>query len=202
MIEAPIFHVNADDPEAVVFVARLALDYRMKFRKDVVIDLVCYRRHGHNEADEPAATQPLMYQAIRKHATARQIYGERLEQDGLLAEGQAATMIEDYRRGLEEDRPQARAFAGTTGNKFTVDWSRHLDADASEKVATAVERERLDALAKTLTQAARRIHAAPAGRAHHRRPRAHVRRRAAARLGRGRDDGLRDAARPTATTSA
>ena len=151
MIEAPIFHVNADDPEAVVFVARLALDYRMKFRKDVVIDLVCYRRHGHNEADEPAATQPLMYQAIRKHPTARQIYGQLLEQDGLLDEGQAAKMMEDYRRGLDEGRPQARAFAGTTGNKFTVDWSRHIDADWSEKVVTAVDRKRLDALAKTLT---------------------------------------------------
>ena len=151
MIEAPIFHVNADDPEAVVFVARLALDYRMKFRKDVVIDLVCYRRHGHNEADEPAATQPLMYQAIRKHATARQLYGERLEKDGLLDEGQAATMMEDYRRGLEENRPQARAFAGTTGNKFTIDWSRHLDADAAEQVVTAVDRPRLDTLAKILT---------------------------------------------------
>jgi 2-oxoglutarate dehydrogenase E1 component len=152
MIEAPIFHVNADDPEAVVFVARLALDYRMKFRKDVVIDLVCYRRHGHNEADEPAATQPIMYQAIRKHATARQIYGELLEKDGLLDEGQAAKMFEDYRRGLEEGRPQARAFAGTTGNKFTVDWSRHVEADPAEQVATAVERSRLDALAKVLTK--------------------------------------------------
>ena len=152
MIEAPIFHVNADDPEAVVFVARLALDYRMKFRKDVVIDLVCYRRLGHNEADEPAATQPIMYQAIRKHPTARQIYGERLEQDGLVAEGQAATIMEDYRRGLEEDRPQARAFAGTSGNKFTVDWSRHIQADWSEKVATAVDRKQMDALAKTLTK--------------------------------------------------
>jgi len=152
MIEAPIFHVNADDPEAVVFVARLALEYRMKFHKDVVIDLVCYRRHGHNEADEPAATQPLMYQAIRKHATARQIYGERLEKDGLLAEGQAAKMIEDYRNGLDENRPQARAFAGTTGNRFTVDWSRHLNADSSENVATGVDRKRLDALAKKLTK--------------------------------------------------
>ena len=71
MIEAPILHVNGDDPEAVVFVARLALDYRMTFHKDVVIDLVCYRRLGHNEADEPAATQPVMYAAIRKQADAR-----------------------------------------------------------------------------------------------------------------------------------
>jgi 2-oxoglutarate dehydrogenase E1 component len=152
MIEAPIFHVNADDPEAVVFVARLALDYRMKFRKDVVIDLVCYRRHGHNEADEPAATQPMMYQAIRKHPTARQIYGQRLEQDGLLADGQAAKMLEDYRRGLDENRPQARAFAGTTGNKFTVDWSRHIDADPAEQVATAVDAKRMAGLAKVLTK--------------------------------------------------
>ena len=152
MIEAPIFHVNADDPEAVVFVARLALDYRMKFRKDVVIDLVGYRRHGHNEADEPAATQPLMYQAIRKHPTARQIYGQLLEQDELLDEGQAAKMIEDYRRGLDEGRPQARAFAGTTGNKFTVDWSSHVDADWSERVVTAVDRKLLGALAKTLVK--------------------------------------------------
>ncbi len=151
MIEAPIFHVNADDPEAVVFVARLALDYRMKFRKDVVIDLVCYRRHGHNEADEPAATQPLMYQAIRNHPTARQIYGQRLEQDGLLDEGQAAKIMEDYRRGLDENRPQARAFAGTTGNKFTVDWSRYIHGDWSEQVPTAVDRARMDNLAKTLT---------------------------------------------------
>ncbi|HEY7383672.1 MAG TPA: 2-oxoglutarate dehydrogenase E1 component, partial [Beijerinckiaceae bacterium] len=151
MIEAPIFHVNADDPEAVVSAARLALDYRMKFRKDVVIDLVCYRRHGHNEADEPSATQPLMYQAIRKHPTARQIYGRQLEEDGLLDEGQAAQMAEEYRRGLDEGHPQARAFAGTTGNVHTVDWSRHLAADWSEAPATAVARERLQALAAKLT---------------------------------------------------
>ncbi len=152
MIEAPILHVNADDPEAVVFVSRLALDYRMKFRKDIVIDLVCYRRHGHNEADEPAATQPLMYQAIRQHPTARQIYGRRLEEDEILAEGEAAQMVEDYRRGLDEGRPQARAFAGTTGNRYTVDWSRYAGADWSEKPATTVEPARLKRLADRLTQ--------------------------------------------------
>ncbi|MBX3702800.1 MAG: 2-oxoglutarate dehydrogenase E1 component [Steroidobacteraceae bacterium] len=151
MVEAPIFHVNADDPEAVVSATRLALDYRMTFHKDVVIDLVCYRRHGHNEADEPAATQPLMYQAIRKHPTARQIYGRQLEQDGILDEGQAAQMAEEYRRGLDEGRPQARAFAGTSGNRFTVDWTRHLTADWSEAPATGVAAQRLQALAAALT---------------------------------------------------
>src|SRR5919106_461911 len=86
MLEAPIFHVNADDPEAVVFVERLALDYRMRFHKDVVIDLVCYRRHGHNEADEPAATQPMMYRAIRQHPTARKLYADKLVAAGVLSQ--------------------------------------------------------------------------------------------------------------------
>ena len=97
MVEAPIFHVNADDPEAVCFVTRFALEYRMKFHKDVVIDLVCYRRHGHNEADEPAATQPVMYQVIRKKPTARQIYADKLLAERVLSAAEAAAMIEQYR---------------------------------------------------------------------------------------------------------
>ena len=93
MIEAPIFHVNADDPEAVVFVTRLALKYRLRFRKDVVIDLVCYRRHGHNEADEPAATQPMMYRVIRQHPTARRLYADQLIAAGVLTEPMSRRMM-------------------------------------------------------------------------------------------------------------
>jgi len=151
MVEAPIFHVNADDPEAVCFVARFALEYRMKFHKDVVIDLVCYRRHGHNEADEPAATQPLMYQVIRKKPTARQLYADKLAADGVLTAAQAAAMIDGYRDGLDEGKPQARAALGLIGNKFTVDWSGYLDADWSEPIKTWVDMGRLRALGKLVT---------------------------------------------------
>jgi 2-oxoglutarate dehydrogenase E1 component len=152
MIETPVFHVNADDPEAVVFVTRLGLDYRMRFRKDVVIDLVCYRRHGHNEADEPSATQPVMYQVIRKHPTARQLYAERLVTAGVIDQAEAAAMPERYRQGLEEGKPQARAFVGTTGNRFTVDWSRHLEASWNELITTAVPGEALASLGRRLVQ--------------------------------------------------
>ncbi|HYL72412.1 MAG TPA: 2-oxoglutarate dehydrogenase E1 component, partial [Candidatus Dormibacteraeota bacterium] len=151
MLEVPIFHVNADDPEAVVFVTRLALKYRMRFRKDVVIDLVCYRRHGHNEADEPAATQPGMYRTIRQHPTARRIYADRLIAAGVLGEADAQAMLEQYRNGLDEGRPQARASLGMIGNKFTVDWSAYAQVDWTERVATGVELARLKALGEKIT---------------------------------------------------
>jgi 2-oxoglutarate dehydrogenase E1 component len=151
MVEAPIFHVNADDPEAVCFVTRFALEYRMKFHKDVVIDLVCYRRHGHNEADEPAATQPLMYQVIRKKPTVRQLYADKLAAEGVLTAADAAAMIEQYRDGLDAGKPQARAALGLIGNKFTVDWSEYLGADWSEPVKTGVDMVRLRALGKAIT---------------------------------------------------
>jgi 2-oxoglutarate dehydrogenase E1 component len=151
MVEAPILHVNADDPEAVVFVARLALEYRMHFHKDVVIDLVCYRRHGHNEADEPSATQPMMYQVIRKHATARQLYAQALAAEGVVGEDDAGTMVRKYRDGLDEGKPQARAFVGTTGNKFTVDWSRHMEANWSEPITTSLPLEPLQEFGRKLT---------------------------------------------------
>jgi 2-oxoglutarate dehydrogenase E1 component len=151
MVEAPILHVNADDPEAVCFVTRFALEYRSKFHKDVVIDLVCYRRHGHNEADEPAATQPLMYQVIRKKPTARQLYADKLASEGVLTAAEAAALLEQYRAGLDEGKPQARAALGLIGNKYTVDWSEYLDADWSEPIRTAVDLARLRALGKAIT---------------------------------------------------
>jgi 2-oxoglutarate dehydrogenase E1 component len=150
MIEAPILHVNADDPEAVCFVTRFALDYRMKFHKDVVIDLVCYRRHGHNEADEPAATQPLMYQIIRKKPTVRQLYADKLQQEGVLSAAEAGAMMEQYRSGLDEGKPQARAALGLIGNRYTVDWSEYLGADWSP-VKTGVDMARLRVLGKAIT---------------------------------------------------
>ncbi len=150
MVEAPILHVNADDPEAVCFVIRFALEYRMKFHKDVVIDLVCYRRHGHNEADEPAATQPLMYQVIRKKPTVRQLYADKLAKEGVLTAADAAAMMEQYRGGLDEGKPQARAALGLIGNRYTVDWSQYLGADW-EPVKTGVDMARLRALGKAIT---------------------------------------------------
>jgi 2-oxoglutarate dehydrogenase E1 component len=138
MIEAPILHVNGDDPEAVVFAARLALDYRMKFHKDVVIDLVCYRRLGHNEADEPAATQPLMYREIRAKPTTRQIYAGRLVEESVVNAVEVEAMAEEYQRGLDEGKPQVRQSLGLIGNKYTVDWSKYHDVDWTEPVRTGV----------------------------------------------------------------
>jgi 2-oxoglutarate dehydrogenase E1 component len=151
MLETPIFHVNGDDPEAVVFVTRLALSYRQHFNKDVVIDLVCYRRHGHNEADEPAATQPVMYQTVRKHPTTRKIYADRLVAGGVLSDAEAAALSESYRQGLDEGRPQARASLGMIGNKYTVDWSKYLGNDWSERVK-GVDMARLKSLGERIVK--------------------------------------------------
>jgi 2-oxoglutarate dehydrogenase E1 component len=152
MLEAPILHVNADDPEAVLLVGRLALEYRMKFMKDVVIDLVCYRRHGHNEADEPAATQPGMYRVIRQHPTARKLYAEQLAGEGAVSAADSNEMIERYRQGLDQGRPQARASLGMIGNKFTVDWSKYRQVDWNDRVTTSLEPQRLQALGEQLVR--------------------------------------------------
>ena len=91
MVQAPIFHVNGDDPEAVLFVTQMALDFRQQFKRDVVIDLLCYRRRGHNEADEPSGTQPLMYNAIKTQPTTREIYARKLVEEGTISLVRRAT---------------------------------------------------------------------------------------------------------------
>ena len=151
MIEAPIFHVNGDDPEAVIFVTRLALEYRQTWQKDVVIDLVCYRRHGHNEADEPSATQPVMYGRIKDQKTTRQLYAERLVKAGVLDESEVGKLQDEYRDRLDRGEPVPRSHLGMIGDEFTVDWSPYLDASWDEQVDTSLPEKRVQALAKTIT---------------------------------------------------
>jgi len=146
MVGAPVLHVNGDDPEAVAFCAELAFDFRQRFAKDVVIDLVCYRRHGHNEADEPAATQPLMYRTIRAHKTTRELYADRLAAEGVLDDGGARAMVDAYRDKLDAGEVTTEVVEKAPDGP-TVDWSRFLAGKLGDKVDTSVARKRLDELA-------------------------------------------------------
>ncbi len=152
MVYAPIFHVNGDDPEAVLQVTRLAYDFRQRFKKDVVIDLVCYRRNGHNEADEPAATQPLMYKIIRERATARALYAERLEKNKVIEGDAADDLMDAYRKRLGEGKPVAEIDTEAHGGT-SFEWSKHLDADLDEDVDTGIDPETASKLLDTLLKA-------------------------------------------------
>jgi 2-oxoglutarate dehydrogenase E1 component len=143
IIEAPVFHVNGDDPEAAVASIRLAMSYRRAFHKDVVIDLVCYRRLGHNEADEPAATQPVMYHAIRKHPSVLSIYSTKLIELGVTSKEELDAAAEGYRACLDEGRNPNDAVLGMLGNKYTVDWSRYQQASLADSVSTGISAETL-----------------------------------------------------------
>jgi 2-oxoglutarate dehydrogenase E1 component len=151
LIEAPIFHVNTNDPDAVVFIARLAIEYRNTFNKDVVIDLVCYRRHGHNEADEPMVTQPGMYHRIQEIETTREIYAKRLQSAGVIQPGEAEKMVSGYRNALDKGRVTVREFlhGSPTGYQLNA-WQRYMHADVRETVDTAISVERLKALGAKL----------------------------------------------------
>lgn len=149
MVNAPVLHVNADDPEAVIEVTRLAYDFRKRFRRDVVIDLVCYRRHGHNEADEPAATQPVMYQIIRKRPTTRDLYQQQLVKEGVLAEGEAKKQLEAYRDRLEDGAPMTELDTSPPRDGH-VDWARFLGGKLSMPTDTRVPMKKLQALASKI----------------------------------------------------
>lgn len=154
MISAPVFHVNGDDPEAVVFAAQLAYDFRQQFKKDVVIDLVCYRRWGHNEADEPSITQPLMYQVIRKHKTTRELYANQLEAAGVVPAGAGKAMVDAFRDRLDAGEVTTElADLGKTpaSSKLFVDWGKYLAGNLSDAISTAVEMDKLKALAQNIT---------------------------------------------------
>ncbi len=152
MVQAPIFHVNADDPDAVIFVTELALDFRMQFHKDVVIDLVCYRRHGHNEADEPAVTQPIMYRAIRSHPTTRQIYAERLITEGVMTNEEVEQLVIDNRDALDEGRVIAGQIIDPNKAQYMVDWTPYIGAEWTDEAETSVSAERLQTIWKQLEQ--------------------------------------------------
>lgn len=153
MINAPIFHVNGDDPEAVYFVTQLAMDFRMAFKKDVVIDMVCYRRHGHNETDEPSVTQPHMYKAIKALPTTRTLYAEELVKAGVLSAEDADGMIEAYRNALDAGQNVAPdVVEGVQGApELLVDWSKYSATDWKTPYESKVSLERLQSLATKLT---------------------------------------------------
>ena len=161
MVQAPIFHVNGDDPEAVVFVTQMAVDYRNQFNKDVVIDLVCYRRRGHNEADEPSVTQPGMYERIKSHASTRTLYAKQLIEAGLLTEQQDAEWVEHYREALERDEPLVSSLVSEPNKALFVDWSPYLGHRWDVAAETAVPLAEL----KTLSERANQV---PEGFAIHR----------------------------------
>ena len=152
MIDAPIFHVNADDPEAVLLVTEIALDYRMKYRKDVVIDLVCFRKLGHNEQDEPLVTQPFMYRFVRQHPGTRALYAQRLAVEGVIKADEADAMIATYRRSMDEGHNFILPPLKKSKGRLATDWTRFKsDTKWNVAVNTSVPLERLQQLALPLT---------------------------------------------------
>ena len=152
MVHAPIFHVNGDDPEAVHHVMKIACDFRLKFKRDVVIDLVCYRRHGHNEADEPAATQPLMYKKIRGMETTRRRYADRLVKRDLVDEAQVQALMEEYREHLDKGDQVADVVTEPRTNEYAARWHDFDHLDEPYDMDTAVPLEKIHELSGKLTR--------------------------------------------------
>ncbi|MEJ6785205.1 2-oxoglutarate dehydrogenase E1 component [Aminobacter sp. Piv2-1] len=155
MIEAPIFHVNGDDPEAVVFAAKVATEFRMKFHKPVVVDMFCYRRFGHNEGDEPGFTQPIMYRSIRTHKTVVQVYADKLISEGLLNQSEVDQMRADWRANLETEFEAGQAYKPNKADWLDGQWSGLRAADNQDELRrgkTAVPVKTLKEIGKKLTE--------------------------------------------------
>jgi len=150
-IEAPVFHVNGDDPEAVVFVTKLALDYRMKFRKDVVVDIVCFRKLGHNEQDTPSATQPLMYKRIGVHPGTRKLYADRLEAQGTIEKGYADHLVTAFRDAMDAGKHTVDPVI-TNHKRFASDWSQFLNRKWTDAGDTGLPISELKRLGERITQ--------------------------------------------------
>ena len=162
MVQAPIFHVNGNDPDAILFITRLALDYRMQFGKDVILDINCYRRHGHNEADEPRVTQPLMYKTISAMPTTRELYAQRLVDDGVIKPEEAEQMVAAYRRILDDGEVVADNFLQDVKNPHAVDWTPYIQGTRDEEIDTGVSN-------RTLVDLSDRLQKIPEGFELHRR---------------------------------
>ena len=151
MVEAPIFHVNGDDPEAVLFATRLALDFRQAFHKDVVVDIVCFRKLGHNEQDEPAVTQPLMYKKITQHPGTRKLYADKLIAQKVVSEGEPEALIKKYRDTLDAGQTSVSPVLSNFKSKFAVDWAPFLGSKWTDAADTNVPLAELQRLAERVT---------------------------------------------------
>ncbi|HET8711141.1 MAG TPA: 2-oxoglutarate dehydrogenase E1 component [Spongiibacteraceae bacterium] len=150
MVQPPIFHVNADDPEAVLFVSQLAVDYREEFKKDVVVDLICYRRRGHNEADEPSATQPLMYEAIKNQITTRDLYAKRLIEAGVISREEDEHLVTEYRETLESGEHVVKSLVKEPNTALFVDWRPYLGHAWNIPCDTRIELKKLQEIAQRI----------------------------------------------------
>ncbi|MCK3658748.1 2-oxoglutarate dehydrogenase E1 component [Pasteurellaceae bacterium Pebbles2] len=146
MIEAPVIHVNGDDPEAVAYAARMAVEFRSLFKRDIFIDLVSYRRHGHNEADEPSATQPMMYSKIKKHPTPRQVYADRLIAQGVMTNEQATNFVNEYRDALDRGDCVVAEWR-EADHKARPDWSNFLSQNWDNEYESRFDQKRFKDLA-------------------------------------------------------
>jgi len=151
MIEAPVLHVNGDDPEAVVYAMQLAVDFRMEFNKDVVVDIICFRKLGHNEQDTPAVTQPLMYKKISQHPGTRKLYADKLVAQGLVPADFGDEKVKEYRAAMDAGKHTADPVLSNFKNKFAVDWMPFLNRKWTDAADTAVPVTELKRLAERIT---------------------------------------------------
>lgn len=151
VVEAPIFHVNGDDPEAVAFVTRLAVEFRQEFMKDVVVDIFCFRKLGHNEQDEPMVTQPMMYQIIQKHPGTRKLYADRLLAEGTLAADEPERMVAQYREHLDRGELLYNPVLSGHDRQFSADWAPYLRQPYTDEAKTAIPAQEVRRLAQAIT---------------------------------------------------